>query len=80
VTIGAGCSPYIDGGVLLIEQAVCNVSKVATARRMGGAKVADCAEYHVIYIIALHFGWAGLGLAYQCLHSCLNAVSAFAKH
>ena len=52
--------------MLLIEHEVCNVSKVATARRMGGAIVADGAEYHVIYIIALHFGWGGVGLAYQC--------------
>ena len=69
MTIGAGCSPFIDGGVLLIEHDVCIVSNVARARRMGGAIVADGAEYHVIYKIALHFGWGGVGLACQCQHS-----------
>jgi len=31
VRIAAGCAPYIDRGVLLIEYDVCIVSKVATA-------------------------------------------------
>jgi len=77
--IGARCSPYIDRGVLLIEHEVCIVSKAATARRMGGAIVADGAEYHVKYKIALHFGWGGVEVGCQCQHSCPNAVSALVR-
>jgi len=58
--IGAGCSPYIDGGVLLIEHDVCIVSKVATARRMGGAIVADVSRNAVTdSSTALWLGWDG---------------------